>query len=251
MMVALVAATPLSAQEPASPPPVEFMPRVAFHLSAEKLGGVADERYRWDTNFGGELDIIDYRAGRGTFVANYQAILGEEIRPFDPNQGNYILEGSASVRLPKAEIAGVFYHQSRHLSDRPKIVPVDWNMLGARARHAFIAGAVHLDARVDVRGTLLRSYVDYTWELDGRIRGDRVLRPGVGVLFAGGIRHLGVDGSRDRGAQTGYRAEGGVRLEGGAGAMEFFVAAERRIDPYPLEFGTVTWASVGFRLLSR
>jgi hypothetical protein len=251
-MVALVSgAAPLSAQEPASPPPIEFIPRVAFHLSAEKLGGVANERYRWDTNFGGELDIIDYRVGRSTFVANYQAILGEEIRPFDPNQGNYILEGSSSVRLPKAEIAGVFYHQSRHLSDRPKIVPVDWNMLGVRARHAFIAGTVHLDARVDVRGTLLRSYVDYTWELDGRIRGDRVLRPGVGVLFAGAIRHLGVDGSRDRGAQTGYRAEGGVRLEGGAGAMEFFVAAERRIDPYPLEFGTVTWASVGFRLLSR
>src|SRR5688572_31064076 len=97
VMVALVAgATPLGAQEPASPPPVEFMPRVAFHLSAEKLGGVENERYRWDTNFGGELDIIDYRVGRSTFVANYQAILGEEIRPLEPNQGNYILEGSRS-----------------------------------------------------------------------------------------------------------------------------------------------------------
>ncbi len=41
----------------------------------------------WDTNFGGELDVIDYRTGRATFVANYQAILGDEFRHFDPNQG--------------------------------------------------------------------------------------------------------------------------------------------------------------------
>ncbi len=33
--------------------------------------------------------------------------------------------------------------------------------------------------------------------------------------------------------------------------MEFFVAAERRIDPFPVEFGTVTWLKAGFRLLSR
>jgi hypothetical protein len=33
--------------------------------------------------------------------------------------------------------------------------------------------------------------------------------------------------------------------------MEFFLAAEQRIDPSPLEFGTARWASVGFRLLSR
>ena len=48
----------------------------------------------WDTNFGGELDVVDYGTGRATFVANYQAILGDEFRHFDPNQGNYILSGS-------------------------------------------------------------------------------------------------------------------------------------------------------------
>jgi hypothetical protein len=177
--------------------------------------------------------------------------MGHQLRRFDPNQGNYILEGSTSIRVPGAEVAGVFYHQSRHLSDRPKVVPVDWNMLGARVRRAFIAKAVYLDARVDVRGTLKRSFVDYRWELDGRVRADRILRPGIGVHAAGMIRHLGVDGSVDRDSPTGYRAEGGVRFEGGAGAMEFFAGIERRIDPYPVEFGIETWGMVGFRLMTR
>ena len=51
--------------------------------------------------------------------------------------------------------------------------------------------------------------------------------------------------------QTGFRGEAGVRAEGRAGAMEFFLAVERRIDPYPLQFGTARWVTVGFRLLSR
>jgi hypothetical protein len=65
------------------------------------------------------------------------------------------------------------------------------------------------------------------------------------------VRALGVDGSQDRGTQGGFRAEGGLRFQGGAAAVELFLAAERRIDPYPLEFSTITWASAGFRLLSR
>jgi hypothetical protein len=220
-------------------------------MSAELLGGTDDPRFVWDTNFGGELDVIDYRRGRLTFAANYQAVLGEELRAFDPNQGNYILEGALTLRLPPAEIAGVFYHQSRHLADRPKVDPIDWNMMGARVRRAFIAGAMHVDARADIRGTIQRSFVDYRWEFDGRVRGDQVVRPGVGLLVSGSIRHLGVDGSQSRSGQTGFRGEGGVRLEGGAGAAELFVAVERRIDPYPLEFGTETWISAGFRLLTR
>jgi hypothetical protein len=248
----LAAAVPAAAQTPAPPRRVEFVPRVAFHLAAEQLFGVEeDKRLRWDTNFGGELDLVDYGAGRLTFFTNYQAVLGVELRRFDPNQGNYILEGALSARLPHVELAGVFYHQSRHLIDRPKEFPIDWNMLGVRARSTFLLGPVHMDARADVRGVVQHSYVDYRWEVDGRVRGDRLLRPGVGVMFAGSLRHLGVDGTRERGGQTGVRGEGGVRFEGGAGAIELFLAAERRIDPYPLEFGTASWVSAGFRLLSR
>ena len=205
----------------------------------------------WDTNFGGELDVVDYRTGRATFVANYQAILGDEFRHFDPNQGNYILSGSSSLRTAGPEIAGVFYHQSRHLADRANRVAVAWNMIGGRAQHRFTAGQTHVDARVDVRGVVQKSFVDYRWEIDSGARSDVQIRPQVGLLFSGDLRLLGVDGTQNRGNQTGFRGEAGLRTVGRAGAMEFFFAVERRIDPYPLEFGTAHWVTLGFRLLSR
>ena len=42
------------------------------------------------------LNFVDYGHGRVRFVANYEAVLGEELRNFDPNQGNYLLDLSAS-----------------------------------------------------------------------------------------------------------------------------------------------------------
>jgi hypothetical protein len=252
-MALMVIAVPVAAQTTDQAPSsrrFEFLPRVLFHMGAEHLSG-EDERFIWDANFGGELDIIDYGVGRGTFVANYQVILGDQLREFDPNQGNYILEGSASRRFPGVEVAGVFYHQSRHLSDRPKVGAIDWNMLGARVRGDGTVGRARVDARADVRGALKTSFVDYRWEIDARIRSDVPIRSRVGLIAGAGLRVLGVDGSAGRGTQTGFRAEGGVRIDGPAGAVELFVAGERRIDPYQLEFGTATWSTVGFRLLSR
>lgn len=230
---------------------VSFFPQAKFRIGAEHLSGIDDRRFRWDANLGGELDLVDYTVGRLIFAANYQAILGEELQKFDPNQGNYILEGALTARLRQTEAALVFHHQSRHLGDRAKEQPVDWNMLGGRVRRAFLFGTTYLDAQADLRWALQRSFVDYRWELDSHVRADRLLRPGIGVLAAGGVRHLGVDDTVPRDGQTGYRAEGGFRFEGGGGAVELFVAAERRIDPFPLEFGTATWMSAGFRLLSR
>ena len=96
-----------------------------------------------------------------------------------------------------------------------------------------------------------KSFVDYSWEIDSGLRTDVQIRHGIGVLATGDLRLLGVDGTQNRGNQTGFRLEGGLRAEGRAGAMEFFLAVERRIDPYPLEFGTASWVTVGFRLLSR
>ena len=236
-------------QEP-QPGRVQLLPRAVFHLSAEHI---SDENlmFVWDTNFGGELDVIDYGTGRAIFVANYQAILGDEFRHFDPNQGNYILSGSASMRTPSVEVAGVFYHQSRHLADRANRVAVAWNMMGARVQKAVTNGRAQIDARVDVRGVVAKAFVDYTWEIEGDVRSDVQIRPAIGVLFSGTVRRLGVDESQNRGDQTGFRGEAGVRFEGRRGAMELFLAAERRIDPSPLQFGTANWVTVGFRLLSR
>src|SRR4051812_17644646 len=132
------AAVPAAAQPTSGAPApaqastaTEFLPRYTFHLAAEHLSS-DDRQFVWDTNFGGELDLVDCVAGRATFVANYQAILGEQFRRFDPNQGNYILGGSLSLRPRGFEVAAVFHHESRHLSDRVKRQAVDWNMLGAR-----------------------------------------------------------------------------------------------------------------------
>jgi hypothetical protein len=240
---------PLNGQ--ATSPSVEFIPRALFHASGERLAGADDERFTWEGNIGGELDLVDYRVGRLMFVANYQVGLGDELRPFDANRGDYILEGSASGRLPHAELAGVFYHQSRHLSDRPKDFAIDWNMLGVRTRHTFLAGAWHFSARADLRRAIQKSFVDYTWEVDAGVRADTVIRPRVGVLLGLSVRHLGVDGSRGRDGPTGFRAEGGIRLEGGGGAVELFLAAERRLDAYPTEFAAINWATAGFRLVTR
>jgi hypothetical protein len=236
--------------DPKQSPRVELLPRSVFHLSAEHLSG-DDVQFVWDMNFGGELDVIDYRSGRASFVANYQAILGDEFRRFDPNQGNYILSGSASVRATSVEVAGVFYHQSRHLADRANRVAVAWNMVGARVQREVTAGRAHLDARVDVRGVVAKSFVDYTWEIETAVRSDVQIRPAVTAVFGGTFRRLGVNDTQNRGDQTGFRGEGGVRFEGRAGAMEFFLSAERRVDPDPLQFGTASWVTVGFRLLSR
>ncbi len=254
VVFALAGAVSTAAPAAAQGPPVEILTRYAFHLNAEHLSE-SDPRFVWDANFGGELDLIDYGVGRLTFVANYQTILGEQFRPFDPNQGNYILAGSASARAGGVEVAGVFYHQSRHLSDRVKRQPVDWNMAGGRVAGGLTSGRLQVEGRADLRGVVQKSLVDYRWELDTEARSRVALRASgsgrLALIAAGGVRVLGVDGSRGRGTQNGFRGEAGVRVEGSGAAVELFVAAERRIDPYPLEFSTESWVTAGFRLLSR
>lgn len=254
VVLALAAAgvAPAYAQNPVpSPPPagVEFFSRFDFHVSMEHL--FSDERrYVWDAQFGGELDMIDYGRGRATFVANYETILGSELRAFDPNQGNYTLEGSTSARIGAMEAAGVFHHVSRHLSDRPKRFPIDWNMIGGRVGGSTTNGRTAVRGRVDVRGVIQKTHVDYQWEVETAGAARIALRPRLALVSSGTLRLVGVDGSRDRGTQYGARGEGGVRFDGRGAALELFVAAERRLDPFQLEFSTATWLTMGFRISS-
>ena len=257
LALALVAsAVPLSAQSlpPAAPTTdtggAVFFPRFAFHLNAEHLSS-DDRRFVWDTSFGGELDFVQYRQATGTFYADYQAMLGEEFRKFDPSHGNYVLGGLATARVAGVEVGGGLHHVSRHMSDRAKRFAIDWNMLGVRIARTVTRGSLVVEARADVRGVIYASYVDYDWEFDAGLRLRQTVRPGIGLLLGSGVRLVGTDGSQGRGRQTGFREEGGVRLDGRGAAAELFVAVERRIDPSPLEFGTATWFTAGFRLLSR
>ena len=241
-----------AAQSTATPAPaasVEYLSRFAFHFGAEHLSS-DDPLYVWDANYGGEVDLVDYRYGRAIFYANYQVMLGEEFRAFDPNQGNYILGARVSARLPGVEAAVVFHHQSRHLSDREKEMPVDWNMLGARLMREFTVKGAVLEARADIRGVVQRSFVDYEWEIDGGLHGRYPLTAHIAIVSEVTARYVGVDGSAGRDGQFGARGEAGVRFGGRAAGFELFAALERRIDPYPTMFGTETWASAGFRFVS-
>ncbi len=169
-LLVMVCAVPASAQT-ATPPDtpartVEFLPRTVFHMSAEHLSG-DDPRYVWDADFGGELDVVDYGTGRFTFEANYQVVLGEEIRAFDPNQGNYILAGYASVRLPLGSRWPRSCITSRGTS---RIDPSRRRSTGTCSVDAcgrpFSYNKATFDARADLRGVFMKTTVDYSWELD-------------------------------------------------------------------------------------
>jgi hypothetical protein len=229
---------------------VAFLSRFDYVFGLEYLA-TRDPRYDWDATFGGELDLVDFTRGRLVFEAEYRAGLGNEFQPFDPTQGHYTLAGVLSARTGPVELAAVYHHVSRHLGDRPKPDPVDWNMLGARVRTTLARGATEVDLRADLRGAVLHTFVDYLWEADAETRARVRLTGRTAFLAAGRIRVVGVDGSRSRGTQYGARGEGGVRMDGAGAALELFLAAERRIDPYPLEFGTRSWVIAGFRVVNR
>jgi hypothetical protein len=248
-VLALVAsASPAAAQSG-----IMFFPRFDFHLGADHLSN-SDPRFVWDTNFGGDMDFVDYGRGRTTFAANYEAVLGNQLRRFDPNQGNYLLDLSSSLRVHGVEVAALLHHTSRHLSDRFKRTPVDWNMFGVSVERDMHRGSVLLHAQGDALDTLLKSSVDYNWETNGSLQLRVPIRPGIrriSMISEGRVRLVGVDGSLNRGTQHGARAEAGLRFEGQGGAIELIVAAERRIDAYPLETAAMSWVSAGFRFVSR
>src|SRR5262245_2652973 len=236
--------------QPAAPLRIRFMPRYDFHIAADHLS-TNDIRFVWDANFGGEVDVVDYGFGRATFTGNFETVMGNQLRNFDPNQGNYLLDSALSLRGGGTEVAALFHHTSRHLSDRSNRVSVAWNMLGVRVQHDVAAGKTLIQLKGDVRGVLLRNHVDYNWETAGDVHVAVPLRPALSLITSGRLQLLGVDGSQQRGTQTGDRAEAGVRITGEKGALELIVAAERRVDPYPLEFSTLNWVSAGFRFVSR
>jgi hypothetical protein len=87
--------------------------------------------------------------------------------------------------------------------------------------------------------------------LETAARAVHAVTPRYGFVVGGVFRLVGVDDTRDRGAQAGARVEAGVRMTGTAAAAELFIGAERRIDPYPMEFSTASWFLAGLRVTTR
>jgi hypothetical protein len=238
-----------AAQEPiVAPQKPDFLSRYDFHLSAAALR-IDDPRFSWDTHFGGDLDVVDYVVGRTSVLIDYEAVLGSQLRPFDPNQGNYTLEISSSLRVAGTEVAVIFHHVSRHLSDRPKTFPIAWNVLGARVLRHVALGSITIDADADAGAVPQHSRVDYAWVANADLVIRRPIAPRAGVYARGSGHLIGVDSTRLRHSQSGGAVEAGLRLIGGEGVAELFAGFERRIDADPLDFQPQQWLMVGFRLV--
>ena len=241
------------AQQPlASPPPTpQLMARYDFHLSAAALAS-DDQRFAWDTHWGGDFDLVDYVGGRLIFLVDYQAVLGDEFRPFDPHQGNYLLAVAGSARAGATEIAGVFHHVSRHLSDRPKRQSVAWNAVVGRVLRRFDIGEGSIDVRADVGKVVAIAFVDYTWLGVAEVTVRQPIAPHAAVYGRVFGETFGTDPSvADRGRQQGGRVEAGVRVSGTHGVIELFTGAAQVVDAFPLDRDPRRWVFAGFRLLNR
>lgn len=240
------------AQQALAAPPstAEFMSRFDFHMSAAGLSD-PDRRFSWDTHWGGDFDFVDYKLGRMMFLADYQVVLGDEYRIFDPNQGNYTLAVSGSVRVKGTEFAAVLHHVSRHLSDRPNRGAVAFNALELRLLQRADLGKQTLELRLEAGPVVARAFVDYLWMgvYDGTLR--RQVSPRAAVYGRVYTDYFVVDREiADRPNQSGARFEGGVRLSGKAGALDLFGGYERVVDAYPLDRQSRQWAFAGFRLVN-
>jgi hypothetical protein len=242
IVLCVVSSTPGEAQE--------LFPRFDFHLDAAYATS-GDPRFNWFFEFGGDVDVVRGDTARAVFIAAYEAVAGEQVRRFDVNQGNYTLEGAILFQVAGVELGPVWHHVSRHLSDRPKRFPIDWNMISLRVQDEHTRARLRTSWRADARATVTNAFVDYSWELEAFGGLAYHLTRQFDVTAANTWRIVGVDGSRGRGTQLEGRAEAGVRVQGRAAAAELFIGAERRLDPYPIEFGTASWFVAGLRLTSR
>lgn len=249
---------PIVVPAPAAP---DFLTRYDFHLSISRLMPstptpaplLVDDRFAWDAHFGGSFDLADLVVARLGVIIDYQAVMGSEYRPFDPNQGNYTLEGFVSARVSDAtEVAAIFHHVSRHLSDRPKAFAVAYNEVGARVIHHRALGATTLDLDVEGGRAVQHSYVDYTWLGEAHLLIRHPINERVGVFAHGSGQAFAVNEAlAKRGAQAGALVEAGVRVTGKVGVLEIFAGYEKRVDADPLDRLSQRWGLVGFRLLSR
>ena len=184
-------------QIPTAPAASEFMSRTDLRLGAAALSS-DDQRFKWDTHFGGDIDVLDYVRGRLRVVADYQAMLGDEFRPFDPNQGNYVLEPSVSLRVGGFEIAGLFHHESRHLSDRIKKFSIDWNVLGGRVLKRADTERMTLEVEAGFGGVVKHTFTDYKWVGDTDVLVRRQLSDRMAVYVRSSVVVYGVDGTVPR-----------------------------------------------------
>ena len=234
-----------------TPGTIGFLTNYNFHLNAARLIS-SDDRFVWDTDFGGDLDFVDVQHFRGNLLVNFEGIIGEQLRAIDPNQGNFTIDVSAWWRpgVLVTELGATFHHVSRHLTDRDKESAIDWNMVGFQ--HTWPLPFRSWDIEIGYRAlkTIQRSFVDYTAEVGGSLQALHVVHPRASLFLEAELTLVAVDQSEHgRNHQVGGRVEIGVRFHGGDGAGELFIARERRIDAEPFDLVPTTFTMLGFRFL--
>lgn len=250
LMLAVACQAAAQSPPPDPRPDLQFLSRYDFAIM---MAGLADEddRFSWDAHVGADLDLVDYGVGRFSILADYQAVMGNQMQLFDPNQGNYILEGTLSLRARSTEFAAMFHHVSRHLSDRAKNHAIAMNVLGARVLRRVPLRAATLDIRGDVGRIIQHSFVDYTWRARLSLVARRPVSARLGLFGRASGETYAVNpqvAGRDR--QGGGRLEGGVRVTGRAAAIELFAGYERVVDADPLDRQPRRWGFAGFRVVN-
>jgi len=260
--ISLALATPAFAQV-SGPQPLEgpsehfeFFSRYDFQLEANLITGDENpDLFRWDSHFGGEFDLINYIKGRLTVVTDYEAVMGSELRPFDPVQGNYVLEPAASWFFGNHEVSFVFHHVSRHLSDRPKRYAIAFNIAEGRYLRKFNLNGTTVAVRATLGKILQHSDVDYTWAADWDVMFVRAVSPHLQWYGRSFGEMYGTNPAiRGRtGVQHTARFEVGPRLIGKKADFEFFGGFEHRLDAYELNYfrPAPNWFILGFRIASK
>jgi hypothetical protein len=234
------------------PAEVAFMPRYEFHITIAKLSS-GDRRFDWNGRVGGDMDILEYVKGRTSLFAEYEVGMGNELRPFDTNQGNYTFDPSTSWRLGRTEVAAVFHHLSRHLSDRAKTEAVAINSLEGRVQRSFRYRTTSLDARAGLGKVIQHAFLDYEWRAYGDLTARHPISGTLGWFGKTSMETFGTDpaiAGRTK-PQTSARVETGLRITGSKGVVDLFAGWEQKADAYPVERTGRNWAFVGFRLASR
>jgi len=251
-VVLVLAGGPATAQEAlstsSSRTPV-FVADYNFHISIEAISH-ADPRFTWDACAGGDLDLVDFGWGRLNLLADYEVMMGDELRPFDTNQGNYTLEASVAFRVGRTELSGVLHHVSRHLADRPKPSSIAWDVLGVRMRRRFVSASTAVDVSAGIGSIVQHASVDYAWTGDFRARIAHGLGGSLFLFADGSAAWLGIDETRSaRDTQWSGRMEVGIRIRGRAGDVEVFAGYARRADAYPTESAARRWPLAGIRIV--
>jgi hypothetical protein len=228
----------------------ELLSGASLHLEAARYAP-ADAQFGWTGWIGAGAELFRYERVAVYFTADLETILGSERRAFDANQVSYHLEPGARVRLGDSDLTFCLHHVSRHLIDRPKTQPVDWNILLLRAAGPLPAGSP-LPGRFtfSVGHTTEVSLVGYGWEVVASVRADIVRRLWGGAYTALLGRLVTTEDSPrfPRGNFVDFTAEGGVDLPRGGRRLDLFVAFQHRNDVFLLVPGSWNRALLGFRI---